>query len=60
MKAVELKAYEIFKNRFNKKEAEDLPNYFETKANNVVIKWMFIVWVTQPAAMFAFLNYFVH
>jgi hypothetical protein len=87
MKTLELKAYEIFKNRFTEKEAEDLLNYFETKVNNVIedkkeilatkeditkvrveiaenksemIKWMFIFWATQLAAMFAFLKYFIH
>ena len=94
MKALELKAYEIFKNRFTEKEAEDLLNYFETKVNNVLedkkdilatkedvgvlkqdisklevkmaenksemIKWMFIFWATQLAAIFAFLKFFIH
>lgn len=87
MKTLELKAYEIFKNRFNEKEAEDLLNYFETKVNNVIedkkeilatkediskleikiaenkselLKWMFIFWTTQLAAMFAFLKFFIH
>jgi hypothetical protein len=36
MKALEIKAYEIFKTRFTEKEAEDLLNYFETKVNKVI------------------------
>ena len=36
MKALELKVYEILKNRFNDKEAEIFIEYFESKANEKI------------------------
>ncbi len=36
MKVAELKAYEIFKNRFSEKEAEELLEYFEDRVVNGV------------------------
>ena len=90
MKALEIKAYEILKSRFNEQEAEALLDYFETKTSQKidekkdffatkediykleikltekiaetksdVIKWMFIFWVGQLAATFAFIKFFM-
>ena len=89
MKTVELKAYEVFKNKFGEKDTETIFEYFEANKSEAVtskqvddrlkdfkdvfatkedlansktdiIKWMFIFWVSQLAATFAFLKYFGH
>ena len=36
MKAIELKVYEILKNRFSEKEAETFIEYFDTKATEKI------------------------
>ena len=62
MKAIELKVYEILKNRFSEKEAETFIEYFDTKTTEKIddkkdifltkndkidlIKWMFCFWIT--------------
>ena len=66
MSTIELKVYEIFKSRFNEKEAELVIEYFEAKAAEKIsnkkivfltkedkvdmIKWMFVFWTASVVA----------
>ncbi len=69
MSSIELKVYEIFKNKLGEQEAQLIIEYFEKKSDEKInakkdvfltkedktdmIKWMFIFWVGQLAAMLA-------
>ncbi len=69
MTSTELKVYEIFKNKLGENKAQIIIEYFEQKSEEKInskkdifltkedktdmIKWMFIFWVGQLAAMLA-------
>ncbi|MEX8547116.1 MAG: hypothetical protein V5804_05885 [Mucilaginibacter sp.] len=69
MSTNELKVYEIFKRKLGEAEAQTVIEYFEQKSEEKInskkdifltkedktdmIKWMFIFWVGQLAAMLA-------
>ena len=69
MSSIELKVYEIFKSKLGEQEAQLIIEYFEKKSDEKInakkdifltkedktdmIKWMFIFWVGQLAAMLA-------
>lgn len=69
MSVNELKVYEIFKSKLGEAEAQTIIEYFEQKSEEKInskkdifltkedktdmIKWMFIFWVGQLAAMLA-------
>lgn len=69
MSVNELKVYEIFKSKLGEAEAQTVIEYFEQKSEEKInskkdifltkedktdmIKWMFIFWVGQLAAMLA-------
>lgn len=59
--------FEYFEDKVNEKQVDDrlkdFKDVFATKADlaetkSEIIKWMFIFWVSQLAAMFAFLKFF--
>lgn len=69
MTSLELKAYEIFKNKLGEEDAAVLIDYFESKSEEKInqkkdifltkedktdiIKWMFIFWIGQLGAFIA-------